>query len=417
MKKPPDTRRVPARTDLPTQRPDPRLFRHLPRDVSHVTGDQVTHLQRVAGNTAVNHLLQVQREGPPAPVEPNFDELIKAYHDARESEHALYDRRWIGAEEALQNLGEANAPSIGDIILHAAIMGALGFASGGITQAITGRMVMSTASDAIKTAVQSGLDDALKDAVPAAVDRALSRESTSRSSFFAGIEEGIVELRKGAIRGLNAEELKVKTTARADPATLTAALKAIQSRTAAVDATAQTARDLQYRESLSQWLTAMAKGELGTTDTGGAKMENMPGHGADPSRTFHQDATSGVVRLSFGIKAARRPLTINFGLLQGLNDATKEQLKNTTLNDLRIPIFAQGWIIDGFWDGVGKGDNEVTISRNEQNVVYVNYGSDAEDAMLSSAFAKGGTSVVDVAIDVMRNDIGTLKLGSIDGIG
>jgi len=34
-----------------------------------------------------------------------------------------------------------------------------------------------------------------------------------------------------------------------------------------------------------------------------------------------------------------------------------------------------------------------------------------------SAFAKGETSVVDVAIDVMRNDIGTLKLGSIDGIG
>lgn len=414
MKKPPETHKT--RTDLPAPRPDAHVRRQPAPDGRHITGENVTQLQRSAGNTAVNHLLRVQREGPQAPGEPNFDELIKAYQDARENEHALYDRRLIGADEALKNLGEADAPSIGDIILHAAIMGALGFASGGITQALTGKIVASTASNAIQTAVQSGLDDAFKDAVPAVVDKVLSRESTSRSSFFAGLQEGIVELRKGAVRGLNAEELKVKTAARANPATLAAAVKAIQDRAAAVDTTAQTARDLQYRESLSQWLIAMAKGELGTTEAGGAKLRNMPGYGGDPSRMFHQDSTAGVLRLSIGMKSAHRPLTINYAQLEGLNDATKEQLKNTTLNDLRIPIFAQGWIFDGFLDGLGKGDNEVSMTRNEQGFVTVNWGSDAEDAMLSSSFAKGQKSVPDVAFDIMQNDIGKLKLGSIRGI-
>lgn len=405
----------------------------------------VLYLQRTAGNRATTELLGaggeadlkqpaggvarsaqssaarddaalVQRADPPAAAPPpNFDELEQAYHDARAKERTLYKMRTIGATEVRENLDEADAPSIGDIILKAAIMGALGYASGGISQAITGRILAEGASQTLQTAVQSGIDDAMKDAVPAVVDLALAKRQVSRSSYFAAIEAGIAALEEKAVLKLNAAERKAKEDARRDPATLPVALKEVLGRQKIIDGLKDTAQTIQYRESLSQWMVAMAQAELGAGDAG-TEMQNMPGHGEDPSRIFHQTATAGVLRLSFGMKSARRPLSINWGTVSGLNDATKERLKDTKIRDLRIPIFAQGWIFDGFWDGLEKGDNEVTMSRNEAGTVFVNYGPDAEDAMKGGQFANGKAEVVDIARDVIENDIGEKTLGSVKGL-
>ena len=279
--------------------------------------DAIRQLQRSAGNAATarllggrdrstraraGHAIVVQREGPQTSA-PNFDDLDAAYQVASEKERSLYDHRSIGARELLANLKEEDAPSIADILLKAAIMGALGFASGGISQAITGRLA-DGASNAMQTAVQSGIDDATKDAVPAVVAMAMARGGTSQSSFFAGIEAGVLSLREAAVIKLSEQQRQAKEAARRDTSTLPRALAEIKRRQTVVDGLKETAQQLQYREALSQWFSAAAQAKVGVDKTvGGTAMDKLPGHGGDPSRFFHRKASHGVLRLIFGLRA------------------------------------------------------------------------------------------------------------------
>jgi hypothetical protein len=392
---------------------------------------RVLHLQRTAGNRATTQAvgggqarsvgqLRSQVDAPVVQRDPggsdiNFDDLEREFKDAAAKEATLYEKRAIGSREVLANLGEADSPSIGDMILRAAIMGALGFASGWLSQAITLR-VAGDVGDALQNGIQSGIDDLAKDIVPAVVGAALEKGQVSRASYFAAIDSALVDLKEAAILSVNATELKTKQDIRAGRLSMSDAIKAIQERRKVIDGFKETARDVQYRESLSQWMVAMAQGELGRKANGGTDVREIPGYGGDPTAFFKRDRPAGVLRLTFGLKSAQRPVRINFGTVEGMNESTLNRMRNTRIRDLRIPVFAQGWIYDGFLDGLGKGDNEVSMARNERGDVHVNFGDDAEDAMLGSSFAKGMTKVVDVAEDILLNDFGNQTLGSIEGL-
>jgi hypothetical protein len=139
----------------------------------------------------------------------------------------------------------------------------------------------------------------------------------------------------------------------------------------------------------------------------------MPGHGGSPERFYQRRTVPGVLRLSFGMAHARRPLHVIGATLEGLNDAARRRLATTKIRDLGLPVFAQGWIVEGLLDSIFDDSNEVTMTMNEAGVVGVNYGSDAEDAMLSPGFAKGITKPVDIARDILENDFGEQSLSSV----
>ncbi len=334
------------------------------------------------------------------------DRLEAAYNDARAEVLSVFNLRGIGAREVHGRLNEADPPSAGDAILKACIMGALAYATGGLSAAAGGALYTG-ASKAIENAVQSGIDDAMKEAISGVVGAALAEAGNSKAGFFAGIEAALVPMQEGALKKLNTLELTDKGVVRSDPTVADAKITAVKQFDAGEGIKQTVAQQVQYQKALAQYMVAQAQGELGKSDTvPGTDLGDHKGMGADPKRFFHNAGVNGVIEITFGIKDNKRPVGINFTRISGLTKSALEKVKGTKLKDLGAPIFATGFFFDGFMDGLELGDNEVSFGRNEAGSVFSNVNGDAVDAMKS--MGKGTPN--DICRDILENDFGNKAL-------
>src|SRR5690606_17951664 len=82
-------------------------------------------------------------------------DLRDAYQTVHDEKNVMFNKRAIGVREVPDALRETDPPSLADELMKTLIIAGLAYASGGITTAITAKLLSSTASDALKTAVQS----------------------------------------------------------------------------------------------------------------------------------------------------------------------------------------------------------------------------------------------------------------------
>ncbi len=340
-----------------------------------------------------------------------IDELEQAYNDARAEVASTFKFRGIAVREVHGRLNEADPPSAGDAIQKVAIAGALASATGGLST-MAGAALYTGTSKAIEAAVQSGIDDAMKEAIGGVVAAALADAGDSKAGFFAGMESALVPMEEGASKKLNAQEKADKGVVRADPSKLAEKKKDIEAFDAGEGIKKAAAQQVQYEKALAQFMVAQAQGELGTSHKGteheGTDMGEHKQHGGDPVRFFKNSAVNGVIEITFGLKSAARPIGINFTRVTGATKSALDKVMNVPMKQLKMPMFATGWIIDGFVDGLGDGDNRVSFGINEKGTVWADADSDAQDAL--KKIGKPGADTNDICRDIIENDFGSKTL-------
>jgi hypothetical protein len=352
----------------------------------------------------------------------DFAQLDAAYEKAANAQEALMDRRSIGAREVLDDLNTPDQPSLADQLLTSLALAALGAASGGVTTALAGKILSSTASQAIQTAVQSGLDDGLKDAATKiAQSLGAASDSTSRTAFFAGQQEGLVVMKQTSVDKISDQKLAAKTRVKAAGQDKQAdemgkEIKGAEEFRKGANQTAETGRSIQYRESLAKWMNAMSRSKLGT-DKGSNATELGGAVDADPLDHFKRQGAGGVIYVQFASHPANKPFKVTGNRLKvaGMTEAVRDRLKGVPIKDLGVPIVATGYIYDGFLDGlsVSMGDNEIGFGKNEGGTVWVKGHS---DAMAGLKKAAGKSDAADAARDIIDTDIGMATLdGAIMG--
>jgi hypothetical protein len=345
----------------------------------------------------------------------DFAELDEAFENAATSQGELVGRRAVGVREVLGNLNEADAPSLADELLKTLAVAALGYASGYITAAVTEKLAPQ-AAQALATAVQSGLDDGLKDAATKIAGAlAAAPPQASKSSFFAGQEDGLESLRASSLRRLSAEKRLAKESissaanAQQEPM-LAEILAAVRAFAAALGDSADRGRQLQYQASLSRWLSALAQSELGQVPEGGAELGGEVD--AHPDEHYREEGVEGVVYIAFGSHPAELPLLSHPRLkVSGMTEATRQRIADVPLRELGLPVVATGYVYDGFLDGTVVDDNEVGFGRNEARSIWV---EGDEDGLTALGKAGHFTDPRDTVEQVLRDEVDALTLAKAD---
>lgn len=345
----------------------------------------------------------------------DFAGLDAAYDKAENANAALMERRAIGIREVLGNLQEADSPDIADELMKTLAIAALGLASGYVTAAVTGKLIAESAV-ALTNAVQTALDDGLKDAVMKVGAKLAEVEGQSKPTFFASQEEGLVSLKQSAADKIADKKLaaKGKVTATAkdqQAAELSRQIAGADQFRTATNATADSARNIQYQQSLAKWMNAQSQSKLGQTTGGNTDL----GKAVDMSPTDHykKQGAGGVIYVAFGQHPASRPFAVSGKRstikVAGMTSAARDRIKNTPIKDLGMPIVASGYIYDGFFDGlsVSMGDNEIAMGKNEGGGYYA-YG--ASDALAALAKAANKSSAIEAAQVILDEDIGKSTL-------
>ena len=349
----------------------------------------------------------------------DFAGLDAAYDKAENANNALMERRAIGIREVLGNLQEADSPDLTDELMKTLAIAALGLASGYVTAAVTGKLVAETAV-ALTNAVQTALDDGLKDAVMKVGAKLAEVEGQSKPTFFASQEDGLVSLKQSAADKIADKKLaakgKVSATAKDQQASELAKqiAGADQFRTA-TNATADSARNIQYQQSLAKWMNAQSQSKLGQTKGGNTDL----GKAVDMSPTDHytQRGAAGVIYVAFGMHPASRPFAVSGErgtiTVRGMTSAARDRIKSTPIKDLGMPIVASGYIYDGFLDGlsVSFGGNEIAMGKNEGGGYYAHGDEDALEALKKAA---NKTSAAEAARVILDQDIGMSTLADAD---
>ena len=354
-------------------------------------------------------------EAPAPEAGLDFAELDHAYETASNAQAALMERRTIGVQEVLGNLQEADSPDIADQLMLSLALGALGFASGYATAAVTAKLVSAEAV-ALTNAVQTALDDGLKDATVKVAGKLAEDTGASKPSFFASQVEGLVPLKQASLDGLSKRKLTAKDTVKAaakdkQAGEMTKQIDGFDKFRAATNQSADRARQIQYEQSLSKWMNAMSQSELGQAKGGGTNLDEA--REMSPTDHYKRSGAAGVIYVAFGQHPASRPFTVSGERstikVSGMTSAARDKIKNTPIKDLGMPIIATGYIYDGFLDGlsVSMGDNEITLSKNEAGT-YSAYGhSDAMDGLKKAA---NKTSAAEAANVILEEDIGVATL-------
>lgn len=345
----------------------------------------------------------------PAP-ELRFHELDEAFEKAGISQAALMGHRSVGVREVLGNLNEADAPSLAEELLKSMALAALGAASGYITTAIAEGL--KPAAVALTAAIQSGLDDGMKDAATKIVAALGGGKSSSKASFFAGQEDGLVSLQASSLRSLAEQKRISKEAIEAAPNAqreqmLQEVVAAVRDVDAALARRAERGKQLQYQASLSSWLSALAKSELGQDPEGNLDLEGEVDEHADMH--YYEEGTEGVVYLGFPrIISPELPLLGAVDMkISGMTEATRQRVADVPLGELGLPVVVRGYVCDGFVDSFVFDDNEVSFGRNEAGAVWVD---GDEDGL--SALGKAGhfTDPRDTAEQVLRDEVDPMTL-------
>ncbi len=344
----------------------------------------------------------------------DFAALDEAYENASIAQNEVMNRRAIGVREVLGNLNEADSPSLADELLKTLALAALGFASGYVTAAITGKMVAETAT-VLANAVQTAMDDGLKDAATKVAGKLASVDGESKATFFASQEEGLESLRTAALKRISAEKKAAKgavTSASASEQAnvMSQKIKGAQGFDAAATKSADAGRQIQYEQSLSKWMNALSQSKLGQAD-GGTKLSGAVD--MSPKDHYARQGAEGVIYVAFGQHPASRPFAVSGHRatirVAGMTSAARDRIKKTPIKDLGMPIVASGFIYDGFWDGlsVSMGDNEIAFGKNEGGHVWV---KGHDDAMTGLKAAAGTSDASDAARIILDEDIGSSTL-------
>jgi hypothetical protein len=345
----------------------------------------------------------------------DFAALDSSFEMAEHAQAAVMDRRAIAVREVLNNLNEADSPSVTDQILTNLAVTALGFATGGISMAIANKTVLAEAVS-ITNAVQTALDDGMKAAI-GAVQAKMNEGGSSKATFFAGQEEGLVGMKQASVDKISHEKLTAKTKVKSASKDTQANVMSEQTKgadqfRAAANATGETARQLQYQSSLGKWMNAMSQTALGAGPDG-----TKLGKAVDTSPTSHykQQGEQGVIYVAFGQHPASRPFAVdgsrNTIKVTGMTSAARDRVKNTPIKDLGMAIVATGYIYDGFFDGlsVSVGDNEAGLGKNEGGHIWWKGHDDAAAGLRKAA---NKTDTISAATVILNEDIGMLTLAN-----
>jgi len=347
-----------------------------------------------------------------------FDELEQGYKDATASLESLFNFRGIGVRELLGNLNEQDSPSIEESILKVLAVAALGFASGGISAAITAKLV-DDAAKALANAVQTGIDDGMKEAAAAIAGKITEKGATSKSSYFAGQEAALVPLEEKAKVALNKRETAAKKLIRGlDPgqqqSQVAAQVRAINAFRKSVRETATAAQRAQYDSSLTQWLIGMAQGKAGIDkETGGTNLTKATHLAGEHPYIGGGPKTLGALLGSFEATIyadiRKRPIKVQGATIWGLTEAVLSKIKDRTVKELGCPIVVGGKVFDSQNEWVAGGSNEAGFGINESGGVYLSRGSDANDALKRV----GAGDALKGARIILDEDIGATRLGDI----
>ncbi len=344
----------------------------------------------------------------------DFAALDAAYEKAENAQESLMDRRALGIRQVLGNLQEADEPSLADELVKTLAVAGLAFASQYVTAAVIGKIFVDAGSR-LAGAVQEGLHSGLQDAAGKIGGKLAAVDGQSKVSYFAGQEEGILDLKLKSVDKISEDKLvaksKVKGAATDKQADELAkqVQGAEQFRTSAL-AQLETARTVQYRESLAKWMNAMSQSALGNAGggTGLGKAVDM-----SPKDHYGKVGAKGVIYVAFASHPASRPFAVSGKRatirVSGMTSAARDQIKSVPIKDLGMPIVASGFIYDGFLDGlsVAAGDNEAAFGKNEAGHVWWKGHGDAESALKKAA---NKSSVTDAARVILDEDIGVSTL-------
>jgi hypothetical protein len=350
----------------------------------------------------------------PAQGPVDFAALDEAYENASIAQNEVMNRRAIGVREVLGNLNEADSPSLADELLKTLAIAALGFASGYVTAAITGKMVAESAV-VLANAVQTALDDGLKDATTKVAGKLASVDGQSKATFFASQEDGLESLRTAALKQISAEKKAAKgAVAAAAPAeqakVMAQKIKGAEGFDSAATKTAETGRQVQYEQSLAKWMNALSQSKLGQAHDGTALGDAVK---MTPKDHYAREGAQGVIYVAFGQHPAARPFTVTGHRatirVAGMTSAARDRIKSTPIKDLGMPIVASGFIYDGFWDGlsVSMGDNEIAFGKNEGGHVWYQGHNDAIAGLKKAAGKDDAVAAADL---ILREDIGVATL-------
>lgn len=344
----------------------------------------------------------------------DFTALDEAFENASIAQNEVMNRRAIGVREVLGNLNEADSPSLADELLKTLAIAALGFASGYVTAAITGKIVAESAI-VLANAVQTAMDDGLKDAATKVAGKLAEVDGQSKSTFFASQEDGLESLRSASLKKISSEKKNAKAAVSAaapdqQAKVMSQKVQSAQGFDSAATKTAESGRQIQYEQSLAKWMNALSQGKLGV-GPGGTKLDKAVD--MSPKDHYSRAGAAGVIYVAFGQHPASRPFAVSGHRatirVTGMTSAARDRIKGTPIKDLGMPIVASGFIYDGFLDGlsVAAGDNEIAFGKNEGGHVWYNGHNDAIAALKKAA---GKTDAVAAASVILDEDIGVATL-------
>ena len=344
----------------------------------------------------------------------DFAQLDAAYEKAENAQESLMDRRALGIRQVLGNLQEADEASLADELVKTLAVAGLAFASQYVTAAVVGKIFID-AGTRLAQSVQEGLHSGLQDAAGKIAGKLASVDGQSKVSYFTGQEEGVLDLKLKSVDKISEDKLVAKNTVKSaapdrQAEELNKQVQGAEQFRASAIAQLETARTVQYRESLSKWMNAMSQSSLGNAGggTGLAKAVDM-----SPKDHYGKQGTKGVIYVAFASHPASRPFAVSGKRatikVAGMTSAARDQIKSVPIKDLGMPIVASGYIYDGILDGlsVGAGDNEIAFGKNEAGHVWVN---GAEDAFSALKKAANKSNVVDAAALILDEDIGKSTL-------
>lgn len=350
-------------------------------------------------------------------------DLRDAYQTAHDEQNVLFNKRAIGVREVPDALREADPPSLADELMKTLVIAGLGFASGYVTAAIAGRLVSASAV-ALGNAVQTALDDGLKDAAGKVAAKLAEQGGSSMSQFFSSQEEGLESVRSAALKGIVkqrriAEDKVLKADQSQQSKVLAEETKGAQQFATGVEANAEKARQIQFRESLAKWMNAMSQSAMGTRkEDGGTDLHGSKGVGDAYSKEFYKrQGAKGVVYVNFGMTDSRPGVGNSKQWpsvkIAGITQSALDRLKGTPLRDLGMPVVVSGILYDGTMDSLDismNNDNAVQFGRNEAGTTFTQGHSEGNAAMRKIT---GKPDTVSAAADLLDTNILPAKLDNV----
>ena len=356
------------------------------------------------------------REASPTVRAPSRATLARVYADIAATRGAVIENRKIGVRLALANMKDADPPTVGEQVLAVAAVAGVGLVSGYISTRISkgiadlgmnqvpmpGELKLEPLSEAATAAFQTAVDDGGKFAFDAI--RNGMRGASEMNAFFASEEAGLEASRLALALQDNArieralDQLEAVQPGQRD-GVLAAAVKHATGVLSVATKEVGQALDEQYRGSLTAWLGATARGDLGTSDEhGGTDLEDAVGDWGPNEHRKHR-GHDGIVYINFGNRDAKDRLAPKSIRITGITSKALAPLRRSKIGDLKMPIVASGYLHDGsFVDGSTLFNNEIAFGWNEEHIVWVSGHENAIEAMIDATGTDRDTQAAEIKL-------------------